>query len=256
MITIKFLGGAKKSFGADMITSDLSEITIRDLLAHLLSVKPKNTLELDTKNILVAVNGVDSSALEGQDTILHQDDIVSIIPIIHGGAQRIQFKVQNLWAEMFHLSYKKGKNYAFLDSIRKKFPSVVVEGINSRCILGSTHAEKIVGLSVFAQKHNLLLSKKLQTDILLRFAATNQISEAIGAVGIEKGDDFTIIAIGKKSSLDKLNDFLLPHLVSVDYKKNAKFLQNQFHISQRHIDAVDSRNPLEDLMVEKAAILF
>jgi len=119
LITIKFLGGAKKSFGTDLITADLSEITIRDLLAHLLSVKPKNTLELDTKNILVAVNGVDSSALEGQDTILHQGDTVSIIPIIHGGAQRIQFKVQNLWAEMFHLGYKKGKNYAFLDSIRK-----------------------------------------------------------------------------------------------------------------------------------------
>jgi tRNA threonylcarbamoyladenosine modification (KEOPS) complex Cgi121 subunit len=131
-----------------------------------------------------------------------------------------------------------------------------MEGVSSRCILSITHAKKIIGLSLFAKKHNILLSKKLQTDILLRFAATTQISEAIKEVGIEGHNHFTIIAMGNKSSLSKLGGFLATHLVSIDYKKNSKYLQKQFKISKKHLDAVDSKTPLEDLMVEKAAVLF
>jgi len=256
LITIKFLGGAKKSFGTELISSELDNVAIRDLLAHLLSIKPKNTLDLDTKNILVAVNGVDSSALEGQNTVLHSGDVVSIIPIIHGGTQRNQFKIYNTWIEIFNVTYGVGKNYGFLDSARKKFPDLIMEGVSSRCILSITHAKKIIGLSLSAKKHNTLLSKKLQTDILLRFAATTQISEAIKTVGIEGYDDFTIIAIGTKSSLNGLGGFLATHMISVDYKKNSRSLQKQFKISKKHLDTVDSKTPLEDLMVEKAAILF
>jgi len=256
LITIKFLGGAKKSFGTALISADLDNVAIRDLLAHLLSIKPKNTLDLDTKNILVAVNGIDSSALDGQNTVLHSGDIISIIPIIHGGTQRLQFKIYNTWVELFSVTYERGKNYDFLALTRKKFPDLIMEGVSSRCILSITHAKKIIGLSLFAKKHNILLSKKLQTDILLRFAATTQISEAIKAVGIEGHDGFTIIAMGKTSSLNKLGSFLATHLVSTDYQKNFKPLQKQFKISKKHLDAVDSKTPLEDLMVEKAAVLF
>lgn len=85
MITIKLLGGAKKSFGSDSMILDCDSITIKSLLDHIVSIKPKDTIDLDTKNILVAVNGIDSSALKGPDTLLHTNDIVSIIPIIHGG---------------------------------------------------------------------------------------------------------------------------------------------------------------------------
>lgn len=256
MITIKLLGGAKKSFGTDLLSAELDNVTIQDLLEYLLSIKPKNTLELDTKNILVAVNGIDSSALGGVDTVLHSGDVISIIPIIHGGTQRIQFKIYNAYVELFNVSYTKGKNYNFLDSIRKKFPDLILEGISSKCILSPTHAKKIIGLSLFAQKHEILLSKKPQTDILLRFAATTQISEAIKTVGIERYNNFTIVAIGKKSSLNRLFDFLAEYHNSVDYKKNFSFLQKQFKISKKHLAAADSKTPLEDLMVEKAAILF
>lgn len=255
MITIKLLGGAKKSFGADIISADLDNKTIRDLLEHLASIKPKNTLELDTKNILVAVNGVDSSALQGQDTSLKPGDTVSIIPVIHGGS-RMQFKIGSQSVELFCVSRQKNQNYEFLDSIRKKFPDLVLEGISSRCILSPTHAKKIVGLSLYAQKHKLLLSKKLQTDILLRFASTTQISLAIKTVGIDGERDFTIIAIGKKSSQNRLYGHLSDHLSSPHYAKNSKHLQRLFKISKDHIRSVSSQTPLEDLLAERAAVLI
>jgi len=255
LITIKLLGGAKKSFGADIISADLDNKTIRTLLEYLLSIKPKNTLELDTKNILVAVNGVDSSALQGQDTSLQPGDTVSIIPVIHGGS-RMQFKIDNHYVELFSVSHQKSQNYEFLDSIRKRFPDLVLEGISSRCILSPTHVKKIIGLSLYAQKHKLLLSKKLQTDILLRFASTTQISLAIKTVGIDGGRDFTIITIGKKSSQNRLFRYLSTYLSSPHYAKNSKQLQRLFKISKDHIRAVSSQTPLEDLLTERAAVLI
>ena len=255
MITIKLLGGAKKSFGTDLVSADLDNKTIQNLLDYLLSIKPKNTLELDTKNILVAVNGVDSSALQGPDTNLRPGDTVSIIPIIHGGS-RMQFKIVDRHVELFSVSHQKNENYEFLDSIRKKFPDLVLEGISSKCILGPRHAKKIIGLSLYAEKHKLFLSKKLQTDILLRFASTTQISLAIKTVGIDKNNDFTIIAIGKKSSLERLYKYVSPYLSSPQYIKNSKHMRRLFKISKSHISAAFSKTPLEDILVEQAAVLI
>ena len=92
LITVKLMGGAKKSFSTDSVTLKESSMTLNELIDHLIQIKPKNTLEFDTKNLLIAVNGIDSSALQGYDTKLNDNDVVSIIPIIHGGAHfRIQF---------------------------------------------------------------------------------------------------------------------------------------------------------------------
>ena len=88
MIVVKFLGGAKKSFNSEKLKISESDISIRDLLELLLKLKPKDTSDLDFENILIAVNGSDSSAMEGKSTIVHDGDVVSIIPVIHGGSSK------------------------------------------------------------------------------------------------------------------------------------------------------------------------
>jgi len=255
LITVKLLGGAKKIFDKDLIQADFDNITIEKLFEYLLSVKPANTLDLDTKNILVAVNGADSSALQGHNTILHEGDTVSIIPIIHGGSQGLELKVCGKNVSLYNIIHEKGKNYKFLAKVRKKFPDIIMEGISSKNIASVSHVSKIVALSLYAQKHNLLLSKKRETDILLRFAATTQISVAIKMLGIEQQDEFTIIAVGSKSLLARLYQYLKPYLKEIDYTKNSKYIQKQFKISKKQIQSVISKTPLEDLIVEKAAVL-
>lgn len=85
MIHIKLVGSAKKSFLTDNISVDDANISIKELLDLLLALKPDTTPELDINNILVAVNGIDSSAMDGGSTIIQKNDHVSIIPLIHGG---------------------------------------------------------------------------------------------------------------------------------------------------------------------------
>ena len=101
-----------------------------------------------------------------------------------------------------------------------------------------------------------MLSKKIETDILLRFAATTQISEAIKIAGRKMNMDFLIIAIGKKSSLSRvyseLNPFLNPKPLS---RNNQPFLKRQFNVSKNQLSVVQPKDSLEDIIVEKAAVL-
>ena len=77
MITVKLIGGAKKSFATDKIVLERDVITINELISHLVQIKPKNTLEFDTKNLIIAVNGVDCSALLGYSTKLNDNDVTA-----------------------------------------------------------------------------------------------------------------------------------------------------------------------------------
>ena len=244
LITIKLMGGAKKSFSTDKILLEKSNLTINELIKHLIQIKPNNTLEFDTKNLLIAVNGVDSSALQSYNTKVNDNDIVSIIPIIHGGSQtRMQFSIMNTDAEIFHMFNDKKFHTEFLNELRSKYPHLNIQAINSRFILGVRHAKKILG-------------KKIETDILLRFAGTTQISHAINIAGRKLNRDFLIIAIGKKSTLNRLHSELKSSISAKSLLKNNNlFLKKQFKISKKQTSAILSKNPLEDIIVERSAIL-
>ena len=233
-------------------------LTLSELINHLTQIKPKDTLEFDIANLLIAVNGIDSSALDGLDTKLEDNDVVSIIPVIHGGAaSRIQFSIMNSNVEIFDMTITRELDIEFLNKLREKYPYLTIQAINSRFILDVNHIKKILALSLYAKKNKTLLSKKIETDILLRFACTTQISYAIKVAGRKPKNDFVIVAIGKKSTLDKLNSDLILHLNPIPLSKNNHaFLKKQFKISKKQMSALLSSDPLEDILVEKAAVLF
>lgn len=258
MITIKFLGGAKKSFSTDSITIEKTDLTIEQLLDYLVKNTPKNNNKLDVKNLLVAINGIDSSAMDGSLTKLKDNDIVNIIPIIHGGSfKRIGFKISNLDVELFDISEKQKLDVDFFNNVRKKFPNLLIQAISSNYILSKSHAQKIISISHLAKQNNTLISKKIDTDILLRFAGTTQIQDAIERVGIKNGSGFIIIVIGKKLAINKLFNFIKPYMSNNPLSKNNQiFLRKKFNITKKQMESIESKNPLEDLLIEKATILI
>ena len=256
MITIKLLGGAKKALATDKLEFEKDNSTISELLDFLQTRIPKNMSPLDVKNMIVAVNGVDSSALDGFATKIKNGDTVSVIPVIHGGSQRTQFQIFNNNIELMGIK-RIDDPIGFLDDLRKKHPELVIQGIMPCFVLGSNHAKKIITISLASQKDGIMLSNKIETDILMRFACTKQISEAIQKVGLQRKQDFVLILIGKKQSLNKLFDEIRTHLKSnLISIKNSAFLKKEFEISKKQLEAVTSKTPLEDLLVEKAAVLF
>jgi len=223
-----------------------------------MQIKPKDTLEFDTKNLLIAVNGVDSSALQGYDTKLSGNDEISIIPILHGGSsRRIQFSVAQSNVEIFDILFDMRFHRDFLDELRNKHKDLMIQAINPQFLLSLQHAKKILAISLHAKKTNTMLSKKIETDILLRFAATTQISAANKVVGRKMNMDYLVIAMVKKSSLGRLyselKSFLNPKPLS---RNNHPFLKRQFSISKNQMSVVQSKDPLEDVIVEKSAVLI
>ena len=257
MIIIKLIGGAKKSFNSNQLEIDKFDIPIHELLQLLLKTKPENTSKFDVENILIAINGLDSSAMDGKDTIVHDSDVVSIIPVIHGGSsKKLLLEIEKKQIQIIEIRGQKKVDIKFIDDLRKKYPKIKFQAVSSNFILNISHLKKILSLSINAEKNNILLSNKLETDILMRLAVTLQISNAILSVGIKPSSNFILIIIGNKNYFNSLYSELSPLCVNLFLKNNDLFLKKHFNISKKHIDTVYSKTPLEDILVEKASILL
>ena len=227
MITVKFVGGTKKSFSTEQLQIEKSDISIQELINLLLELKPANTPGIDPKNILIAINGIDSSAMEGNSTKIKNNDLVSIIPVIHGGSpKKLTFQVLKKQIQIIEIMGQKAIDVKFLDNLRKRYPKIRLQAVSSNFILNYYHLKKILSLSLESEKSNILLSNKLETDILMRFALTKQISNAIINTGITPKTNFILIAIGNKKIINSLYKELLP--LSVNRKSSLFITSSPF----------------------------
>ena len=256
IVQVKLFGTFTKLFCSEHLTINNID-NVKSLLEYLKNISV-DASKLDFDNAIIAINDVDSSMLHGQYTKLNNHDVISIIPIIHGGnydgGDRIQFKIEKQLVELMEVNQKPSFT---LDDLRKKFLDVAIQVINSKYILNKHHARKIISISLFAQKHNLMLAKELTADIIMRFAYTTQISKAIQIAGMQNDKTFVVISIGNRISLDLLHNYLCPFINENPFLDDRRiFLINKFNISEVEINNAHSKFQLEDLLVEKAAILF
>ncbi len=84
MITLKLLGGVKFAVGKDSVVIDKSQSTVKEIIEELKNeaIEPKI---LHEKNLMVSVNGIDSSVTGGKETVIKTGDVITIVTIIHGG---------------------------------------------------------------------------------------------------------------------------------------------------------------------------
>ncbi|MFZ1078042.1 MAG: KEOPS complex subunit Cgi121 [Nitrosotalea sp.] len=258
MITVKLLGGAKRSFSSDKISIEKNSMTVSDLLVFLQDLVSKNMPAFDDKNVLVAINGVDSSALQGAETSLKDGDIVSIIPVVHGGGKiSVNFSISNYNVELARLKKTSTDPIKLLENLRIRFPGVIIQGIRLQYVLNTSHAKRVIEISLAASKSNTLLSNKIETDILMRFACTRQIGEAINKIGLRENNGSILIMIGKKSLIKKLLAEISPMTESIlPFPDNTNFIKKEFNITKKGLDCVMSNTPLEDLIVERSAVLL
>ena len=84
MITLKLLGGVKKAIGRNSIVIDKSQSNLKEIFEELKN-KSTDANIIDEKNLMISVNGVDSSVIGGKEAIIKTGDIITIVTIIHGG---------------------------------------------------------------------------------------------------------------------------------------------------------------------------
>jgi molybdopterin converting factor small subunit len=84
LITLKLLGGVKKAIGKNSIVIDKSQSNLKEIFEELKN-KSTDASIIDEKNLMISVNGVDSSVIGGKEAIIKTGDIITIVTIIHGG---------------------------------------------------------------------------------------------------------------------------------------------------------------------------
>ena len=258
MIVVKLFGGARRSFASNRLELEGMEMPLSELLDLLKNLVPKDRPVLDTGNVLVAVNGMDSSALDGVETVLRDGDVISIIPVVHGGGRDWAFfRISRYHVGLIRMGRGETVRKDLLENMRFKYRNLVIQGVSAKYILGVRHARRVIGVSLEANRSGTLLSNRIETDILMRFAATRQISEAINQAGLQKDSDSILIVIGKKSLVEKLYTEINGAVKPLEpLPKNAGFLKKAFKITRKEIDSVLSTSPLEDLLVERSTVLF
>ncbi len=84
MIIIRLLGGAKKAVGKPTVNLDQGSARVSEILQFLQNISSEPRL-LQPSNLIVAVNGVDSAAIAGADTVTKSGDEVTVVTVVHGG---------------------------------------------------------------------------------------------------------------------------------------------------------------------------
>ncbi len=81
---MNLLGGARKALGKSEISLESGETSVSGILDFL----KMNAIEkgiIENNNLLIVINGKDTSVLDGYDTIVRTGDVIKIVTIVHGG---------------------------------------------------------------------------------------------------------------------------------------------------------------------------
>jgi len=151
---------------------------------------------------------------------------------------------------------------AFLREIRSVNKHVAVQAVNADLVAGMQHVMGVLYQSVEAKKRHILLSKRMEIDILLRLACTDQIDKALTNVGIKEGrNNVLVIAVGRINSLKMLRKYITENYGSDDNvlapsKRRLKTISALHGIGKVELDAlVNNSNKLSSLLVELASLL-
>jgi len=84
MIIVKLLGGARRAIGKDRVEIEKKDAKLYDVVRMLHSMSSNSSI-FNSGNLLILVNGVESSMLGGLDASVNDGDVISIVTVVHGG---------------------------------------------------------------------------------------------------------------------------------------------------------------------------
>ena len=149
----------------------------------------------------------------------------------------------------------------FIRSIRAINNRVTMQAIDANFAAGKEHVLSILQQSLQAKKKGTMLSKRIEIDMLLRLACTNQISKAVDDIGLKDGiNNVLIIAIGKISDLKFVQKYLaknyrLSNVLKLSEKK-TRLLSSYHKIGREEINACINDKKLASVLAERANLLW
>ena len=84
MITVDLVGGIRKTAGFSTVNINLTNSDINEILS-LLGKEYHLENKIKKNEIMIAINGVESSVLGGMEAKISSGDTVTILSVVHGG---------------------------------------------------------------------------------------------------------------------------------------------------------------------------
>jgi tRNA threonylcarbamoyladenosine modification (KEOPS) complex Cgi121 subunit/molybdopterin converting factor small subunit len=185
MITLRLLGGARKAVGSkSAVNFDRHQASILEILKFLQSISAEPRL-LQPNNLIIAVNGVDSAALQGESTVARDGDTVTIVTVVHGGTV-ITTALNGNQVLIIGIRKVAADAGELVDRLRSDNRSVSIQAANADAVYGTDHVLGVLQITLEAEKRGIMLANRREAELLLRLACTDQISEAIKRAGLKK----------------------------------------------------------------------
>jgi len=149
----------------------------------------------------------------------------------------------------------------FIRNIRIINSRVAIQVIDARFVAGKEHILSVLQQSLQAKKRGTMLSNRIETDVLMRLACTNQISKALDDIGLKVGiNSVLIIALGKLADLKVLEKHLkknyrLSNTLTLSEKK-MRVLSLHHKVGRQELNACIEKNKLASILVERANLLW
>jgi tRNA threonylcarbamoyladenosine modification (KEOPS) complex Cgi121 subunit/molybdopterin converting factor small subunit len=250
MITVRLLGGAKKAVGKPAVTLEKQSATVSEILKYLDGISSNSRL-LQPNNLIVAINGIDSASLQGGSTVVKSGDSVTIVTVVHGGADTIE------QISIIGVSSIREEPGRLVDRLRLQNRDVVIQAVDAGAVYGLDHVVEVFRITLEAEKRKIMIANKVETELLLRLACTDQISEAIKRAGLKKDEPGCFIAISQNNAaLQQFVSFIKDNF-GTDDSVIGQSNEKQINLSRMLGISTGRFNEFEFLqyLVERAAIL-
>ena len=254
MIAIRLLGGAKKAVGKPAVQLDRQEASVSEILQFLRGMSADPRI-LQPNNLIVAVNGVDSSALAGQDTLVKSGDAITVVTVVHGGGPKTKlYELDGYHVLIAGIKKITAQNAGDLvDRLRGDNRGVSIQAASADAIYGVDHALGALRVALEAEKRGIMLANRREAELLLRLACTDQISEALKRAGLKQGMAGCFIAFSHDvEAMQKFADH-----VQKEFELDDSVLLPTGEKKARLLDAAGKPDDSEFLqhLLERAAIL-
>jgi tRNA threonylcarbamoyladenosine modification (KEOPS) complex Cgi121 subunit len=150
----------------------------------------------------------------------------------------------------------------FIQHIRAINSRVAVQAIDASFVADKEHILSVLQQSLQARKRGTLLSDRIEIDVLMRFACTNQISKALDDIGLKDGmNNVLLVVLGKISDLKTVkkhlekNYRLNNNIIALSGKK-TRVLASHHKVGKPELDACIGENKLASVLAERANLLW
>ncbi len=138
----------------------------------------------------------------------------------------------------------------FIDNLRILYKDAIIQVIDINAILDEEYIKGIIKQVLEAKNREILISNRIETEILLRVACTNQIYKALEFAAAKENSLGVLIIITKDHTLidNIVNNYTLSN---IEYSDERTIVLLEYHKIKDTI-----RDKIRSILLEKANLIY